>query len=759
MHGAMRSASLCLLGLFVAAACSSSPVGLPSGPLRDLPWGDGTTDQAALAARQAVERGDPATAQALLQQVLAEAPRHVDALRVRQDLYRSRGRTGLLLAEAEAALAKDPNDALAHYLAGRLRGTSDERLAHFERGIALAPHSLWPWFGYAHAVRETQPDLSRELYAALYERTDQHPLVGISYADVAMRAKEFQLALQIYARMRADPRTAGLGALGTAKALLALDRQPEAWPATLDAARLRPWDTGVLALLEAWADAGAVASRERGILDLWREDAGRQAALASGSGRLFLANLLLRQGQPTAALHLLETAPDLLRQPALRRQQRRLLLALGDVDGFCAVLRADVPRELVSAPDNDVRERWLCLLDGPWGNGQPALTAATAVQLATALRDVGWLVEAEVFAETMLRVHRAAAAELGAVRDEVRQQLAFEGELRRLLDRGAIAEEPPGLAELLTALGRAGERIFGRDVVGAQPRLGFQFVGEMVEPFVGTLVEHFDRYNRHLVLGQRSGGAAEGMLFTRYVKRRLPASEAQPLAEPAWQLVVADRDVQALSGVLGGDVAGLALRNHYLVDHDAVREWARSLAGRRRIAAADGNAVLTDALPEQVDAEPVDVSWRLAVVSPVQDSDLERAIFEMICHHEHRHLVDANLYLPFSANVWRALALVLQFGFSPAAVEAEMERRAELAALHLSPHRELVLEHIASFATEPDLQSPHHQGFTELARQVQRELVEVGVAPDLARPSRWHRLPPDRVAAAAERLFERLPRP
>jgi tetratricopeptide (TPR) repeat protein len=757
MHGAMRSAAHWLLVLFVAAACSSAPAGLPSGPLREVPWGDSATDQAALAARQAVERGDPATAQALIQQVLAEAPRHVDALRVRQDLFRGRGRTGLLLAEAEAALAKDPDDHLAHYLAGRLRGTTSERTRHFQQAIALAPHSLWPWFGYAHAIREQQPDVALELYAALYERTGQHPLVGLSYADVAMRARQFVSALQIYERLRADPRTAGLGALGAAKALLALDRQAEAWPTTLEAARLRPWDPGVLALLEAWADAGAVAARERGILDLWREDASRQAALAGGSGRLFLASLLLRQGQPAAALHLLETAPDLPRQPAVRRMQRRLLLAMGDLDGFCALLRADVPRELVAAPDNELRDRWLQLLDGPWGSGQPPLTAATAVQLATALRDVGWLVEAESFAEAMLRLQPSAAAALTALRDEVRQQLAFEGELRRLLDQGAGADEPPALGDLLEALRRAGERIYNRDVVGAQPLLAFQFVGELVDPFAGGLAEHFARYNRHLVLGRRSGGAAEGMLFTRYVKRRLPDSEAQPLREPAWQLVVADRDVQSLSGVLGGDVAGLALLNHYLVDHDAVREWARSLAGRRRIAAADGNAVLTDALPEQVDAEPVDVSWRLAVVSPVQDSALEMAVFEMICHHEHRHLVDANLYLPISANVWRALGLVLQFGFSPAAVEAEMERRAELAALHLTPHRELVLEHIASFASEPDLRSPHHQGFTELARQLQRELVEVGVTPDQARPSRWHRLPPDRIAAAAQRLFARLP--
>jgi hypothetical protein len=86
-----------------------------------------------------------------------------------------------------------------------------------------------------------------------------------------------------------------------------------------------------------------------------------------------------------------------------------------------------------------------------------------------------------------------------------------------------------------------------------------------------------------------------------------------------------------------------------------------------------------------------------------------------------------------------------------------MERRAELAALAVSPHTELVLAHIADFHAEPEAPSPHHRGFGALARELTEALVAQGVARDAALPSRWHLLPMPQVRQAARRLLGELP--
>jgi len=76
-------------------------------------------------------------------------------------------------------------------------------------------------------------------------------------------------------------------------------------------------------------------------------------------------------------------------------------------------------------------------------------------------------------------------------------------------------------------------------------------------------------------------------------------------------------------------------------------------------------------------------------------------VLDMIRAHERRHLVDSFHYMPIEQHLLRGAGLLLQFGISPGAIEAEMERRAELAALALSPHTELVLAHIVDFYGDP----------------------------------------------------------
>ncbi len=310
---------------------------------------------------------------------------------------------------------------------------------------------------------------------------------------------------------------------------------------------------------------------------------------------------------------------------------------------------------------------------------------------------------------------------------------------------------------MISRLRELSERVLGRDIVGEPVRFRVPLVGEMLDPFRGEFAEHLARYNRHLVLGRRSGGVAEGMLLTRLSLAELPEQAALPLPGRCFEVIAVDRDVRAFSGVVGGDVAGIALLNHFLIDYDAVREWADSIADRRRIAAADGDVLMRDPLPAEPGFDPLDVAHRLALVSPVQDAGLDAAVLDTIRHHERQHLVDSFRYLPVEYNLGRGLGLIWRFGLSPARIEAEMERRAELASLALSPHTELVLAHIVDFLGDPGVESPHHRGFSELAREISRRLEQLGVEPEAAAPSRWHLLDMALVRRAARDLLVRIP--
>jgi tetratricopeptide (TPR) repeat protein len=734
----------------------AGPATVPPGAFAALPWSELPADQATLAARAAADRGLVREALAQLDTVLAEAPDHVDALRLRQDLLRERGRRGRLWTEAEARV-RDRGDALAYYLRGRVGTDPEARVRDFRRAAELDSEALWPWLGLAHALRGRDPERALRIYRQLWTGSQGHPLVGIAYGGLLRDRGSHEAALAIAEQVAADPRSVAAGELGRAQALLALGRDEQAWQALLAACRGRPGDGQVQAALQVWLPAVGSNDRLFELLDLLRERPEHLRDFAQSDGVGLLVEILQRAQQPAAALGLLEQVPHLGERPGLARLHRRLLLASGDVAGCLAALRAQVPEAVVRAEPNELRGRWAQLLDGPWFQRDPLQQPQHASELAAALLRTGYLAEAEQWAALALRRWPGTAG-LAALLDEVRAELAFEGGLRRLLYRGYRSDPPPPLDTVLEELRTLSQHCFRRDVVGMPPRFVLPLVGELLDPFSGALAEHFARYNRHCVVGQRAGGAVEGMLLSRWSLAELPPSAELPLRGRCREVVCFDRDVRALSGVVGGDVAGLALLHHFLVDHDAVRDWARSLRDRRRIARADGLALLDDPLPESAGMDPFDVAWRLAVQAPVADEDLDAAVLEMIRCHERQHLVDAFQHLPIEANLGRSLGLLWQFGPSPVSIQAEMERRAELAALALSLHPELVLAHIADFLGEAAAESPHHRGFGDLARQLVAALVARGVAEAEAVPSRWHRLDPAQVRQAARDLFAALPR-
>lgn len=747
----MRASRAVVLAVMLSSACGSSP-GLPPARVEGMPWTEAAADQAALQARSAIDRGELQEALALLERVLADSPGHVDARRLRQDVLRERGRRGLLVAEAERAVGSAPDDAIAHYLRGRVVLDPAEKRRCFDRAVALLPGSVWPWLGLAHALRDDQPEQAVHVYERLFQASGRHPLVGMALAATLREQRQFAGARRVYGWLREDPRSASVASLGLAQVAAGEDRRAEAFELLLESLRERPFDGGGKALALGLIEAGAPPDQVAALLDLLREDPARWREFARGDGGLVLALLLQRSGRPLAALQALVSPASRPPTPTVRRLERRLLLANGDVAGFVQKLAEFVPRHVVDDERNQVRGRWLRLVTGPWcaAGWQPDETRAA--ELLSALRDAGLLVEAELLAECWLRRWPDDAG-LRGLCDEVRRELAFEGGLRRLLYRGYQNDDTASLAVVVQRVRELSVRVFGHDVVGMPNTFHAPLVGEMLDPFVGGLAVHLARYNRHLVLGRRAGGVAEGLMVTRLAVQELAEAEGLHLQGRCLEVVGCDREITSLGGVLGGDLAGVALLNHFLIDHDAVRDWSRTVLLRRQVAREDGEVLRADPLPNGVGADPLDVAWRLALAAPVDDRDLDAAVLDMIRVHERQHLVDAFYYLPVEANLWRGLGLLFSFGFSPGEVEAEMERRAELAALALSPHTELVLAHVADFLAEPGGPAPHHTGFAWLARDVAEALQRLGLSAEATAPARWHELPMAKVRQAARGLL------
>ena len=756
MHADMRASSLWLI-LSLAACATRSVPGLPGKV------GSACHEEQLRAVGKAetmVDAGDVLGAIAELEQARGLGL-SVELERLRQDLLRQRGRHGALRVEAEERVRAQPDSGLAHYLLGRVQAPS-LAAPTFARAVALAPDSVWPWLGLAFSQRETNPSQALRIYGGLYEASDGMQSVAIAYAGALRSSGKLREAVEVYDKLaKQGGRAMGIGSLGLAQTLLAMgvtgEDRMRALSAFLVALTERPSDPGVHGIVRESMRAGVPDEQLEQCLDLLRSSPDRWQMFARGSGAEILSALLPRLGHPQAGIAALEAIPDADRAPAASAHLRRLLLEVGDTRAFHKRLLQDIPARTLDAEDNQLRSVWRALLGTCTVGEDPCGDGDRATRYVAALRDAGMLYEAEAVAVVAQRRHGTSSVPRELL-DEVRREVAFENELRRLLYRGYAKEESRDLGTFLADARRASLATLGRDVVGDDVRFSVPLVGEMLDPFAAGLCRHLARYNRHLVVGRRSGGTVEGLMFTRLSLRDLPDDPALPVPGRCREVLGIDRSVRSLSGVLGGDLAGVALMNHYIVDHDAVVEWAQSIARRQRIVAEDGGVALSDPLPAGCELlDPLDANFRLSASSPMQDTDITEAVLDCIRLHERRHLVDSFHYMPVESNLGRSIALLVQFGFSPHAIESEMERRAELAALALCKRPEVVLAHISEFLAEDDQGSPHVRGFTQLGREFIEALVREGVSPEDAAVSRWHRLDEAVVRRAANRLLAELP--
>jgi hypothetical protein len=267
------------------------------------------------------------------------------------------------------------------------------------------------------------------------------------------------------------------------------------------------------------------------------------------------------------------------------------------------------------------------------------------------------------------------------------------------------------------------------------------------------------RFNRHLVLGRRGGGTAR--VLTRLSLADLPDCADLALPARCCEVVGCDRDVKSPGGTASGAaiIAGVALLNHFLVDLDSgARAGPAGMAGRRgaigrRPTAGSPWSTIRGRKPAPTTrwTSP----WRLAAgVARRRTPTATRPCSTPCATTSGSTWSTALYYLPVEHNVWRgARPRRSTFAWSPAAIEAEMERRAELASLAVCRRStELVLAHILEFAAAGDAPSPHVRGLGALARELTAALVAEGVAPADAAPARWAALPMPAFQRAARRF-------
>ncbi|MCB9869619.1 MAG: hypothetical protein H6837_07160 [Planctomycetes bacterium] len=743
-----RSLARLVLGALLAGCALPTTFHLPRR-FHDMPQ-HGELEGALQAAHDLSQRGETVAALQAVEGLRAAHPEHVGVQRLRQDLLRDRGRLALILHEAEARLQRAPQSGVGHYLAGRVQRTAESRRAAFTRAVEVDPELFWGWFGLAFSLRGSDPKAAQRVYRYLFEHTKGEVRTGVAFAASLEATGRWSDAFGVYAELAKHDR--GLGALGMAEVRVRSGKPDAAWPLLLTAVRHRPFEPGVAVLIDGLLEDGLAEDRVAELLDVLRRNPARWADFGKAHPGL-LARLAARAGQVGAALEILKTQLHPTASERVLRQAMRI--EIGDVAGFLAGIRAAAVPELLADEANQARGRWRALLEGPWmGQSDPLRQRALAVGLVRALRDVGHLDYADRIAT--LAARHLQDAELLELRAEVRREIAFESGLRRVVMRGYAnfqqSEVRGSVAATLRQLRQLSRDVFGVDVIGEPKVFSLPFVGTLMDSFGPGLPHHLAKYNKHLVLGQRNGRPVEGMILTRLAVRLIQPTPGLPLPPRCVEVVGEHRELQPL---VQADLAGIALLNHYVVDMDEVRAWAGTLARRRAIIRADRGVLLDDPLP--TGGGPLlaaGVEWRLAALSPREDSELESVVLDIIRWHERGHMADFLYFLPVLRRPWRSLALVLRNGLDALHVGAEMEGRAELVALALSPHTRLVLAHLAGFVDGDPRGSPHAIGFRSMVEALQAELGKRGC--EHAAVRQWHRADPEVVRAAARELLGRM---
>ena len=289
------------------------------------------------------------------------------------------------------------------------------------------------------------------------------------------------------------------------------------------------------------------------------------------------------------------------------------------------------------------------------------------------------------------------------------------------------------------------------------------------------------------MFGEGLGVPTDGVVLRLVGTREI---EGEHVGVPFSGLVIYGEGADALGARqrAGGAIAGAALHEGYWVDLDAERarlaRWtdldARFVGddaarATELLAARSGLALRTPAAEislrrlERRSLHPVlDTAdlVRLAVLTERAESgravgeriDLDE-LMTVVETHEQGHLCDRTRYLPLGEHPWKALGFALGEGLSPAAIEEELEYRAEWTALAAAPEPRLVLAELLDFAAADGRgHGSHGKAYVRLTEDLLSELdrrlargdhEDLPIDPDRTLVHQLHRLPGEVVRELA----------
>jgi hypothetical protein len=212
------------------------------------------------------------------------------------------------------------------------------------------------------------------------------------------------------------------------------------------------------------------------------------------------------------------------------------------------------------------------------------------------------------------------------------------------------------------------------------------------------VVAHFRRFGRFLMLGQREGQPPEAIVLSlAFLARALPITTAG--RRHAHDVAIGyDRGASAFVSAKGGELGGACLADGMWLDADSARRTDLALRAELRRDPARREAARAWRPPPPEGPEGV---FALTDPGPLAYRLLERYVrrhpaspwgtFGTLRAHESGHVADLRRHLPVLPRLPATVALFARAGFSPARVEMELERRAQLGAVVDAPDPDLAL--------------------------------------------------------------------
>jgi hypothetical protein len=347
------------------------------------------------------------------------------------------------------------------------------------------------------------------------------------------------------------------------------------------------------------------------------------------------------------------------------------------------------------------------------------------------------------------------------------------------IDRWLIALAPV-FARAHEQLGGETDPELVRQALLDSPRLDYGPVGSLLHPGVrysaadasaglgqeGAVVtgfaEELDRLGRFGIVGTLIGRGLDGMLLRRIA---IEERSGEHLGVP-WRGTVAwceGLDTGGANGGAGVKISGAALHEGYWVDLETVRGEHRRWNELAGIFEQPGGAervrraLETRGLPLSVAHTNPEARarqrrmlqpslgqsqrMRLAVLAERraagQDGIRLGELVECVAVHEEGHLCDRTRFLPLHRNLGSALFLLLDNGFSPAAVQEHLEYRAQLTALcAVTEPRIAFADVVQSSEVADDGPLPHARAYRVLLADL-LEVLDLELQRD---PASWPRL-------------------